>query len=79
MLLLKMLLPYIFCALLTALYWKKLQDLEEQRIELLILNIWEYSNLYSANLLDKDEVQRLIVNNSASCLYNHHSHPPSSL
>ncbi|KAI9286931.1 hypothetical protein BC943DRAFT_336033 [Umbelopsis sp. AD052] len=32
-----------------------LQDLEEQRIELLILKMWEYANLYSANLLSEDD------------------------
>ncbi|KAJ2964186.1 hypothetical protein NQZ79_g891 [Umbelopsis isabellina] len=39
--------------------WKKtcltFQDLEEQRLEMITLNVWEYTNLFSANLLDQDE------------------------
>ncbi|KAM3586313.1 formin-binding protein [Umbelopsis sp. WA50703] len=39
--------------------WKNsclsLQDLEEQRLEMLTLNLWEYTNLFSVNLLDQDE------------------------
>ncbi|KAI8582012.1 hypothetical protein K450DRAFT_230388 [Umbelopsis ramanniana AG] len=44
-----------------------LQDLEEQRIELLILKMWEYANLYSANLLSEDDTYESIRQSLDKC------------
>ncbi|KAH8556297.1 hypothetical protein BGW37DRAFT_7209 [Umbelopsis sp. PMI_123] len=44
-----------------------LQDLEEQRIELLILKIWEYANVYSANLLSQDDTYESIRKSLDKC------------